>query len=92
MFIESQYPFMIAEGLLIPQQPYLRDDHLKEPETWKGPRCTRSQMIRYIDRSGQWAVEVHQYLRQNGTLGASGKADPKRLRMGKTVFIAETLK
>ena len=79
---------MIADGLLIPE--YLRDNHLKEPEAKDEPYCTRGQMIRYLNGTGQWAVEVFQYLRPDKTIGASGRPDPKRLRIGKTVFIVET--
>ena len=81
---------MIVKGLLIPQQPYLRDAHLKEPERKGEPWCTRGQMIRYLDPDGQWVVEVFQYLRPDGSLGASGKPDPKRIRIGSTIFIAES--
>lgn len=87
MFNESQYPKMIADGLLVPK--YLRNAHLKEPEKVGEKHCTRGQMIRYLDNSGQWVVEVFQYLRQDKTLGASGKPDPKRFRSGNTVFIVE---
>ena len=86
MFNESQYPDMIACGQLVPE--YLRDYQLKAPEKRKYPEPygTRSQTIRYYDSNGQWVVEIHQYLRPDKTLGASGKQDPKRLRFGNTVF------
>ena len=85
-FNKSQVPRMIAHGQLVPK--CLRNGHLKGPEKRKYPEpyCTRSQTIRYCDSNGQWVVEVHQYLRPDGTLGASGKPDPKRLRVGNTVF------
>lgn len=88
MFNKSQYPDMIADGRLMSK--CLRNDHLKEPETKREPYCTRGQMIRYLDSTGQWAVEVFQYLRPDKTIGGSGRPDPKRLRIGDTVFIAET--
>ena len=43
------------------------------------PFCTRSQMVSYRDANNQEIARVHQYLRTDGTLGASGKPDPKRL-------------
>jgi hypothetical protein len=43
------------------------------------PFCTRSQMISYRDLDGNEIARVHQYLRTDGKLGASGKPDPKRL-------------
>ena len=87
MFNDSQYPRMIAEGLL--KSEYLWNGHLQNPEDWQGPWCTHSQTIRYLDNQGQWLVEVHQYLRPDGTLGASGIPDPKRLRIGDTVYALE---
>jgi len=38
-----------------------------------------SQMVSYRDSSGQEVARVHQYLRPDGTIAASGKPDPKRL-------------
>lgn len=45
----------------------------------KEPHCTRSQMLSYRDSTGNEVARVHQYLRPDGTIGASGKPDPKRL-------------
>lgn len=87
MFNKSQFPDMIEEGKLKPV--YLRNSHLKEPETKHEPYCTHSQIIRYLDPAGQWIIEVHQYLRPDKTIGGSGKPDPKRLRIENVVFIAE---
>ena len=50
------------------------------------PFCTHSQMVSYRDALGNEAARVHQYLRQDGTIGASGKPDPKRLYMGGTLY------
>ena len=58
----------------------LRDKEIANPQEWQGPPGTRSQIIRYF-KGRQWVLEVHQYLRPDGTLGASGLPDPKRLRM-----------
>jgi len=43
------------------------------------PRGTRSQMISYRDVNGDEVARVHQYLKPDGSIGASGKPDPKRL-------------
>ena len=45
----------------------------------KEPFCTRTQEVSYIDASLQEVVRVHQYLRTDGKLGASGLPDPKRI-------------
>jgi len=88
MFNESQYPTMIANGVLTPT--FLRNAHLKEPQKAGEPLCTHGQLIRYRDQTGQWVVEVFQYLRPDNTIGGSGRPDPKRLRIGNTVFIVDT--
>lgn len=87
LYNESQFPDMIAQGRLLPN--YIRNGHLKEPGKVGEPYCTHSQFIRYLDINGQWVVEVHQYLRPDKTLGGKGKPDPKRLRIGNKVYIAE---
>src|SRR5580698_11534962 len=50
------------------------------------PFCTRSQMVSYRDASDNELCRVHQYLRTDGTIGASGKPDPKRLLLGDTLY------
>lgn len=43
------------------------------------PVCTKSQIVAYRDRRGRNVAIVHQYLRTDGTLGLSGRPDPKRV-------------
>ncbi len=43
------------------------------------PFCTRSQMISYRDAANDEVARVHQYLRTDGSIGASGRPDPKRI-------------
>jgi hypothetical protein len=50
------------------------------------PFCTYSQMISYRDASDNEVARVHQYLRPDGTIGASGKPDPKRLFVHGTLY------
>jgi len=73
----SKYVKMIDEGLM--QFEMLNDNHLNAPEPFKGPYCTRSQTLRYKNNDGTIAVELHRYLRPDGTFGASGRPEPKRL-------------
>lgn len=47
----------------------------RSPET--EPICTLSQVVIYWDSQGNPVAMVHQYLRPDGTIGASGKPDPK---------------
>ena len=53
------------------------------------PHCTHSQIVLYLDGQGVEVALVHQYLRPDGSIGASGKPDPKRLvKDGKMYKIA----
>lgn len=87
LFRNSQLPEHISQGIL--QPVVLKDSVIQNPVAKGEPPGTRSQIIRYNDESGRWVVEVHQYLRPNGSIGASGKPDPKRLRIGGTIFIVQ---
>lgn len=51
------------------------------------PAGTRSQMVSYRDANGDEVARVHQYLRPDGTLGASGRPDPKRLFYNGVIYI-----
>ena len=55
-----------------------RDSHPSPPRAGE-PLCTRSQAVAYLDSDGKQIAIVHQYLRRDGTLGASGLPDPKWL-------------
>jgi hypothetical protein len=76
LFNNGRYWQMVQEGIL--QQTLLKDRHPTSPRA-PVPYCTRSQYISYSDDAGQEIARVHQYLLPDGTLGASGKPDPKRL-------------
>jgi hypothetical protein len=58
------------------------ENHLLTPEAKQLPRCTLGQFIEYLDSDGQWHAQAYQYLKPDGSLGASGKPDPKRIRDG----------
>ncbi len=75
---------MIRDGELHPK--YLKDKKISNPEPFQGPPGTRSQIIRYTDSSGKLIVVLHRYLRPDGSLGASGLPDPKRLREGNVIY------
>ncbi len=49
------------------------------PSSPAEPPGTRSQMVAYLDAAGQRIALVHQYLRPDGTIGGSGRPDPKEL-------------
>ena len=56
-----------------------RPERHADPLRTHQPYCTRSQMLIYSTQAGAPVALVHQYLRPNGTVGASGKPDPKKL-------------
>jgi hypothetical protein len=57
------------------------------PQPAGEPFCTRSQMISYINAEGREIARVHQYLRPDGTIGGSGKPDPKRMLHEGTIYL-----
>jgi hypothetical protein len=59
-------------------QKVVKEKHPSPPPALE-PTCTRSQFVHYSDEAGVVVARVHQYLRQDGTLGASGLPDPKVL-------------
>jgi len=56
--------------------------NLRQRQRMQEPVCTRSQLVVYVTPEGESVALVHQYRRIDGTLGASGKPDPKRLWVG----------
>jgi len=68
------------------QQRLLKESHPSPPRATL-PFCTRSQIIAYLDASGAKVALVHQYLRPDGSLGASGRPDPKRLLLHGTLYV-----
>jgi len=44
-------------------------------------------MISYLDPHGREIARVHQYLRKNGTLGGSGRPDPKKLLHNGVLYV-----
>ncbi len=53
------------------------------------PFCTRSQSVSYIDQEGNEVARVHQYLRTDLTIGASGRPDPKRVLFEGRLYIVQ---
>jgi len=55
-----------------------RNSHI-DPPIPNEPPCTHSQIVYYYDPDGLPLAIVHQYRRPDGTIGGSGKPDPKRM-------------
>jgi hypothetical protein len=66
------------------------DKHRSPPLAFL-PFCSRSQRVAYHDKKlGDKVVEVHRYLKPDGTLGASGLPDPKELYHDGVLYFADT--
>jgi hypothetical protein len=74
MFQQGGYLDKLNKGELT--QTIIRQSH---PAPNFLPYCTRSQMLAYHDSKGKKLAIVHQYLKPDGKLGASGLPDPKLL-------------
>src|SRR5260221_258428 len=63
----------------------LRESHVRRPPPGE-PVCTMSQVLEYLDLAGGFIAVVHQYLRPDNRIGASGRPDPKRLKIGDAIL------
>lgn len=64
----------------------IKKDGHPSPPSAPEPICTRSQIIAYFDDEDQKVALVHQYVRPDGSLGAAGRPDPKRLLEGGVLY------
>jgi hypothetical protein len=64
------------------------NNHPSSPRA-REPVCTRSQYVIYIDENGKKVAGVHQYLRRDEKIGASGRPDPKELLVNGILYILE---
>ena len=87
MFNDGRYWEQTKQGIL--QAILVADNHPSSPRA-NEPICTRSQYIIYINRDGRKVAGVHQYLRRDGKIGASGRPDPKELLIDGILYMPET--
>jgi hypothetical protein len=83
IFNEGDYQGKVRRGELT--EKLRRNTHPSRTEA-NEPFCTRTQEISYVDAEGKEIVRVHQYVRPDLTLGASGFPDPKRILVGETMY------
>jgi hypothetical protein len=74
LFNNGQYLEKVQRNQLLASVESSRPAHPSKGQ----PPGTLSQMVWYFDANERVAL-VHQYLRPDGTIGASGLPDPKRL-------------
>jgi hypothetical protein len=85
MFNEGGLWQQVQSGEL--QERLLKSGH-PTPAPAAEPYCTRSQMVGYYKATGGRVALVHQYLRPDGTVGASGRPDPKALVVDGVLYTA----
>jgi hypothetical protein len=51
------------------------------------PDCVVTEIVAYLNRFGREIARAERHLRADGSIGASGKADPKRIRVGDTLYL-----
>lgn len=85
MFNDGDYDGLAATGKLT--RRIVSDRHPSAPRA-NVPYCTRSQLVQYQDSNGLEVATAHRYLLQDGTLGASGRPDPKRILKDWTLYVA----
>jgi hypothetical protein len=82
IFNEGRYYERLGKGELLAS---VESDRPARPEAGQ-PVGTRSQMVWYYDSSLRRVALVHQYVRADGTLGASGRPDPKRVLLEQEIL------
>lgn len=83
IFNESGYAEMAASGVFSTR---LEEDDHPTCTLAKEPHCTRSQLVSYWTSDGQMVALVHQYLRPDGTIGATGRPDPRKLLIDGVIY------
>jgi len=87
MFNDGQYYERLQAGELL---GLVADDRHPSAPKAREPTCTRSQIVHYYDVRRRTKVAiVHQYVRPDGSLGASGRPDPKRIIDDGTIYTLE---
>lgn len=74
IFNEGQYYLRMLRGELTSR---VRSDRVPKRQKEGHPPGTRSQYVVYYNQDGSPVAGVHQYLLPDGTLGGSGRPDPK---------------
>jgi hypothetical protein len=83
MFNNSTIPDLIKSGKL--REELIRQGH-PSPRGSGQPFCTHSQILSFWNREGKMVALCHQYKRPDGTIGGSGKPDPKRIMIEGTIY------
>ncbi len=85
MFNARDYDGRVAVGELT--RTVFREH--EAPPSAGQPAGTLSQMVRYANRQQRTVAEAHRYLLPDGTIGASGLHDPKRLFLADVILVVD---
>jgi hypothetical protein len=85
LFNDADYFGRTQTGEFLEEVVYDRKPHPKSGQA----SGTRSERVNYTDQEGRYMATVHQFKRIDGSLGASGLPDPKRVRIGNTLYILD---
>jgi hypothetical protein len=83
IFNENNLPKKAADGQI--KQRLARNAHPELPPK-REPYCTHSQIVFYYDENYEFLAVVHQYMRPDGSIGASGLPDPKKLVWNNRIY------
>lgn len=83
-FNETIYPKKL-EGKF--SEILLRERYI--PHSVDESDCKKTQLVKYENDKGVEVARVHQYLLEDGSLGASGLPDPKRICQKGTVYACD---
>jgi hypothetical protein len=84
MFNEGRFVERAASGeLQIRVKP--ESEH-PAPAAAEEPAGTLSHILQYFDSAGLLVAQAHEYLRPDGTVGGSGRPDPKWLFIDETIY------
>ncbi len=85
IFNDGRYAELVGHGELT--EKLIREG--KPSTAANEPPGTRSQVVAYLDRSGKQVCIVHRYLRPDGSLGGSGRPDPKKILKDGVIYVIE---
>ena len=85
LFNDGEFLARVQRGELT--EALVTESHPSPPRA-SLPDCTRSQILAYFDPQGVKVALIHQYLRPDGSLGASGRPDPKKLLLDGVLYVA----
>ncbi|SRR6266508_4328032 len=83
LFNEARYAERAQTGEFTEQVLYEEEPSHRSRQS----RGTRSQRVAWFDTTGGYMATVHQFLRADGSLAASGLPDPKRVRIGSITYV-----